>query len=293
MGLGADHEGLGDPDKADLRHRLFPGQGQGRPVRVRPGGLRHLGGPFPGGGTRPRRPHRARRQEGQFLDDGRNRALRALLGDPPEPPALRRRGRRAASSSMRARPAASRSGTTSSSSSTRTPDGTFSPLAAKHVDTGMGFERVSGIHASSKGFTDFSAEPSNYDSDMFAPIFARVAELSGKTYKGTVPTRRLGLTRAGAYRRRLPRARRPRPLRVVRHLRRDPPGQRGPQLRHPQDPSPRGPLRPSSGAPDRLLRAAGRAGRRLPGRRLPGAAAPGVHPAPGDQVRGGELREDA
>ena len=73
-------------------------------------------------------------------------------------------------------------------------DGTFSPLAAKHVDTGMGFERVSGIHASSKGFTDFTAEPSNYDSDMFAPIFARVAELSGKSYKGTVPTRRLGLT---------------------------------------------------------------------------------------------------
>ena len=73
-------------------------------------------------------------------------------------------------------------------------DGTFSPLAARHVDTGMGFERVSGIHASTKGFTDFSAEPSNYDSDMFAPIFARIAELSGKAYGATVPSRRIGLT---------------------------------------------------------------------------------------------------
>jgi alanyl-tRNA synthetase len=73
-------------------------------------------------------------------------------------------------------------------------DGTFSHLAAKHVDTGMGFERVAGIAATTKGFTDFSGEPSNYDADVFAPLFARVAELSGKSYKGTVPTRRRGLS---------------------------------------------------------------------------------------------------
>jgi Alanyl-tRNA synthetase len=73
-------------------------------------------------------------------------------------------------------------------------DGTFSPLAAKHVDTGMGFERIAGIHANTKGFTDFSAEPSNYAADVFAPLFAKVAELSGKTYLGTVPTKREGLT---------------------------------------------------------------------------------------------------
>ena len=73
-------------------------------------------------------------------------------------------------------------------------DGTFSPLAAKHVDTGMGFERVAGIHATTKGFTDFSAEPSNYDSDVFSPLFAKIAELSGKAYGRTVPTRRAGLS---------------------------------------------------------------------------------------------------
>ncbi|MFA6961828.1 MAG: alanine--tRNA ligase [Opitutaceae bacterium] len=73
-------------------------------------------------------------------------------------------------------------------------DGTFSPLAAKHVDTGMGFERVAGIMATTKNFTDFSPEPSNYNADVFAPLFAKVTELSGKTYTGTVPTKRDGLT---------------------------------------------------------------------------------------------------
>jgi alanyl-tRNA synthetase len=73
-------------------------------------------------------------------------------------------------------------------------DGTFSPLAAKHVDTGMGFERVAGIHASSKGFTDFTADPSNYDSDVFAPLFSKIAELSGKSYSRTVPATKTGLT---------------------------------------------------------------------------------------------------
>jgi alanyl-tRNA synthetase len=73
-------------------------------------------------------------------------------------------------------------------------DGTFAPLAAKHVDTGMGFERVAGIFATTKGFKDFSAEPSNYNADVFAPLFQKIAALSGKTYTGTVPTKREGLT---------------------------------------------------------------------------------------------------
>src|SRR5688572_11797612 len=73
-------------------------------------------------------------------------------------------------------------------------DGTFSPLAAKHVDTGMGFERVAGIHATTKGFKDFTADPSNYEADVFAPLFAKIAALSGKSYRRTVPTKREGLT---------------------------------------------------------------------------------------------------
>jgi alanyl-tRNA synthetase len=73
-------------------------------------------------------------------------------------------------------------------------DGTFSPLAAKHVDTGMGFERVAGIHATTNGFKDFSKDPSNYAADVFAPLFRKIAELSKKEYKATVPTKREGLT---------------------------------------------------------------------------------------------------
>jgi alanyl-tRNA synthetase len=74
-------------------------------------------------------------------------------------------------------------------------DGTFAPLAAKHVDTGMGFERVAGIHATTKGFKDFTAEPSNYNADVFKPTFDKIAALSGLVYTSTVPTARTGLSK--------------------------------------------------------------------------------------------------
>jgi alanyl-tRNA synthetase len=73
-------------------------------------------------------------------------------------------------------------------------DGTVTPLAAKHIDTGMGFERVAGIHATTKGFRDFTGEPSNYNADVFKPTFDRVAQLSGRKYTGSVPKERSGLT---------------------------------------------------------------------------------------------------
>jgi len=73
-------------------------------------------------------------------------------------------------------------------------DGSFSPLAAKHVDTGMGFERVAGIYVSTDGFKDFTKDPSNYAADVFAPSFAKISALSGKTYAATVPAKREGLT---------------------------------------------------------------------------------------------------
>jgi alanyl-tRNA synthetase len=74
------------------------------------------------------------------------------------------------------------------------PDGTFSPLAAKYVDTGMGFERIAGIHAATDGFKDFSKDSSNYHADVFASLFKKIAELSGKTYQGTIPANHQGLS---------------------------------------------------------------------------------------------------
>src|SRR5664280_2124202 len=68
------------------------------------------------------------------------------------------------------------------------PDGTFSPLPAKHVDTGMGFERVTSIIQCTKNFSDFaSAKISNYETDIFRPIFDELEKLSGKKYGSTLP----------------------------------------------------------------------------------------------------------
>jgi len=67
------------------------------------------------------------------------------------------------------------------------PDGTFSPLPAKHVDTGMGFERVTGILQNTRNFTDFNRVISNYETDIFRPLFDQIEKLSGKKYGSTLP----------------------------------------------------------------------------------------------------------
>lgn len=58
----------------------------------------------------------------------------------------------------------------------REPSSELRPLPAKHIDTGMGFERiVSCLHNVS----------SNYDTDVFTPLFARIQELTGaRPYTG-------------------------------------------------------------------------------------------------------------
>ena len=66
-------------------------------------------------------------------------------------------------------------------------DGSFRDLPAKHVDTGMGFERACSLIQNTKGFTDFSKKPTNYATDVFQPIFRNLEKLSGKTYVDIYP----------------------------------------------------------------------------------------------------------
>ena len=66
-------------------------------------------------------------------------------------------------------------------------DGTFSPLPQRHVDTGMGLERITAMIQGTKNFTDFSGLVSNYETDVFRPIFDELEKLSGKNYTSTLP----------------------------------------------------------------------------------------------------------
>jgi alanyl-tRNA synthetase len=63
----------------------------------------------------------------------------------------------------------------------------YVPLAARHVDTGMGFERVTAIIQGTKNLIDFSKTVSNYETDVFRPIFDEIEKLSGKKYGSTLP----------------------------------------------------------------------------------------------------------
>ena len=61
-------------------------------------------------------------------------------------------------------------------------DGTYQALPARHVDTGMGFERIAGIMATTQQFTDFSNPPSNYNSDLFKAIFKAIESMCSHKY---------------------------------------------------------------------------------------------------------------
>jgi alanyl-tRNA synthetase len=79
------------------------------------------------------------------------------------------------------------------------PDGTFALLPQRHVDTGMGFERVTAIIQGTKNLTDFSGTISNYETDIFRPIFDEIEKLSSRRYGSTLPiVGRLGETPSAA-----------------------------------------------------------------------------------------------
>jgi alanyl-tRNA synthetase len=51
----------------------------------------------------------------------------------------------------------------------------------------MGFERVTGIIQNTNGFKDFSKIISNYETDIFRPLFDKLEKLSGREYTSTIP----------------------------------------------------------------------------------------------------------
>ncbi len=55
----------------------------------------------------------------------------------------------------------------------RKSDGTLEPLPQRHVDTGMGFERLCRVIQKKK---------SNYDTDIFQPVILRLSEVTGSAY---------------------------------------------------------------------------------------------------------------
>ncbi len=67
------------------------------------------------------------------------------------------------------------------------PGGTYEPLKSKYVDTGMGFERIAGIFATTRNLTEFGEVPSNYNADVFGEIFEALTDLSGHRYGRTLP----------------------------------------------------------------------------------------------------------
>jgi alanyl-tRNA synthetase len=59
----------------------------------------------------------------------------------------------------------------------RKADSSLERLPAQHVDTGMGFERIVGF---------LQGKRSNYDSDLFTPLFSKISEVTGRTYRGAL-----------------------------------------------------------------------------------------------------------
>ncbi len=135
----------------------------------------------------------------------------------------------------------------------RDANGTMKPLPRPSIDTGMGLERVASI---------LQGVDSNYEIDLFRPIFAAIWKKAG-----VEP----GAARGNRQPHRLPGDRRPHPRRHLHDLRRRGALQRRPRLRPAQDHPPGPALRAQARHRGPLLRRPEPLGVPGHGRRLPGA----------------------
>jgi len=62
----------------------------------------------------------------------------------------------------------------------RRADRSLEPLPAKHVDTGMGFERICAV---------LQGKDSNYDTDVFSPLLAAIGAVAGRSYGASMEDR--------------------------------------------------------------------------------------------------------
>jgi alanyl-tRNA synthetase len=68
------------------------------------------------------------------------------------------------------------------------PDGSLRELPAKHVDTGMGFERACAVLECTNGGKDFNRSISNYDTEVFMPILRVLQQMSKAKYNPGIST---------------------------------------------------------------------------------------------------------
>ena len=170
---GSSPRSASTPRSTSRRARAIPASSTRKPTIL---GARYSPPP-----ARSQGPHRQRQQEGQFLDDGRNRPVRSVLGTARGPHAGRRHRGRARQQGQR--PAASRSGTSSSSSSTPTRTapsrrcrrGTSTPAWASSASPASCRAR--------EDFTDFSRRHLELrDRHLPADSFDALERMSGRSY---------------------------------------------------------------------------------------------------------------
>ena len=145
----------------------------------------HLGRLFRARGSRSVRPHRQRQQEGQFLDDGRHRPLRPVLRVARRSHPERRHARLAGQRRRSALHRDLESGLHPVQRECRTAPSRRCP---RNMSIPAWVSSASPRSFKARRASRIFRKPiSNYETDVFRPIFDEIEKLSGKRYDSTLP----------------------------------------------------------------------------------------------------------